>query len=129
MVGAVLEGAGHRVAADQIFRLKVRAVGRKDELSLCLGSGWTVFERLECLRDLSCLAGQDVDFFGLENAAEIGLVVRPCAKTLDRRIVVPECLKEGIREIRGVEGLLREFGNGFLNLNCVQDYLFPLPHR
>ena len=129
VVGEVLEGAGDRLAAGQVFGLEVRAVGGEDELRLGLGGGGAVLERLERLRDLPCLAGQDVDVVGLENAAEVGLVRRPGAKALDRRRLVAEGFKEGIGEVRSVEGLLRKVGDGLLDLNRVQRYLPPPAHR
>jgi hypothetical protein len=100
MVGKVREGAGDRLAACQVFRLEVRAVGSEDELRLGLGGGGAVLERFERLRHRACVAGQDVDVAGLENAAEVGPVRRPRTKALDRRILVAEGFKEGIGEVR-----------------------------
>ena len=88
--------------------------------ALALAVAGLCLERLERLRHLPCVAGQDVDVVGLENAAEVGLVRRPRAKALDRRLLVAEGFKEGIREARGVERLLRKVGNGLFDLNGVQ---------
>ena len=123
MIGEVLEAACDCLAACQVFRLKIRAVGSKDELRLGFGGSGAVLERFECLRDLSCLAGQDVDVVGLENAAEVGLVRRPGAKALDRRLLITEGFKEGIGEGSGVKGLLRKVCDGLLDLNGVQIFV------
>jgi hypothetical protein len=72
------------------------------------------------LRDLSCVAGQDVDVAGLENAAEVGLVRRPRAQALDGRLLVAKGFKEGIGELCGVKGLLRKVGDGLFDLYGVQ---------
>ena len=119
VIGEVLEGTDDGVAACQVFRLEVRAVGREDELRLGLGGGWAVLERLERLRDLPGSAGQDVDVVGLEDAAEVGLVRRPGAKALDRRLLVAKGFKEDVGELCGVEGLLRKVGDGLFNFYCV----------
>ena len=62
----------------------------------------------------------DVDVVGLQDAAEVGLVRRARAQPLDRRLLVAEGFKEGERELRGVERLLREVGDGLFDLDGVQ---------
>jgi predicted XRE-type DNA-binding protein len=63
-----------------------------------------------------------VDVAGLENAAEVGLVRRPGAQALDRRLLVAEGFKEGVGELCGVKGLLRKVGDGLFDLNGVHVY-------
>ena len=58
----------------------------------------------ERLRDLPCVAGQDVDVVGLENAAEVGLVRRAGAQPLDGRFLVAEGFKEGIGKFAASKG-------------------------
>ena len=94
VVGEVLVGAGDGLAAGQVFGLEVRAVGGEDELRLGLGGGGAVLQRLERLRDLPGVAGQDVDVVGLENAAEVGLVRRARAQALDRRSLLPKASRK-----------------------------------
>lgn len=60
-----------------------------------------------------------MDIAGLENTAQVGLVRRPRAKTLDRRRLVAEGFKEGIGELCGVKGLLREVGDGLFDFYCI----------
>ena len=67
----------------------------------------------------------DVDVVGLKNAAKVGLVRRARAQPLDRRLLVAEGFKEGIREVLGVERLLRQLRNGFFDFNGVQLFAPP----
>jgi hypothetical protein len=62
----------------------------------------------------------DVNIVGLKNTAKVGLVRGAGAQPLDRRLLVAEGFKEGIREILGVKRLIRQLRNGFFYFNCVQ---------
>jgi hypothetical protein len=42
------------------------------------------------------------------------------AQTFERRLLVAEGLEEGKRRLLGIEGLLSQRGNRFLDLDCVQ---------
>jgi hypothetical protein len=65
----------------------------------------------------------------LENAAKVGLVRGTRAQPLDRRLLVAEGFKEGIREVSSIERLIRQLRNGFLNFNGVQLFALPDPTR
>ena len=61
-----------------------------------------------------------MDVVALEDAAgrsDLFDVAAP--QPLDGRLLVAEGFKEGERETRGVERLLREVGNGFFNFDGV----------
>lgn len=120
VVGEVFERAGNCLAARQVLGLEVRAVGREDEPRLGLGRGGAVLQRPERLRHLACAGGQNVDVVALEDAAKVGLVGRPRAKALERRLLVPEGFQEGEGERRDVKGSLGEIRDGLLDLNGVQ---------
>ncbi|HEV8524398.1 MAG TPA: hypothetical protein VGQ71_07845 [Terriglobales bacterium] len=132
MVWEVLEGAGDGLAAGQVFGLEVRAVRGKDELRLGLGRRRAGLESGQRLRHPTCVAGQDVDVAGLENAAQVGLVRRPSAKAFDGRRLVAEGFKERIRELCGIKGMLREVCNGLFDFYSVHGlatclcFFFPL---
>ena len=49
----------------------------------------------------------------------------PRAQPLDRRLLVAEGFKEGVREILRIKRLLRQLRNGFLDLDCVQRVSLP----
>ena len=112
--------AGDGLAAHQVFCLEIHAVRGKDEFRLGSGRRWAVFERFERLRDLPGIAGQYMDVAGLEHTAKVGFVGRTAAQALDRCRLVPECFKEGIREIRRVKWLLRQVRDGLFNFYGVQ---------
>jgi hypothetical protein len=61
-----------------------------------------------------------MDIVGLENPAKIRLVRRARAQPLDRRFLVTEGLKKGVREIHGIKRLFRQLRNSFFDFNGVQ---------
>ena len=88
MVGKVLVGAGDGLAARQVFGLKVRAVGRQDELRFALWrSRGSAFSAVSVF--VTCPASQvgDMDIVGLKNAAKVGFVRCASAQPLDRRLL------------------------------------------
>src|SRR5690606_19859564 len=100
----VLEGTGDGPAAGQVFGLEVRAVRGEDELRLGLGRRRAGLEGGQRLRHPPCVAGQDVDVAGLENATEVRLVRCPRAQAFDGRRLVAEGFEERVRKLGGVEG-------------------------
>jgi hypothetical protein len=61
-----------------------------------------------------------VNVVGLKNTAKVGLVRGACAQPLDRRLLVAESFKEGIREAFGLKRLIRQLRNRFFYLDGVQ---------
>ena len=62
---------------------------------------------------------------GLKNAAKVGLVRGTGTQPLDRRLLVAEGFKEGIREVLGIKRLIRQLRNGFFYFNGVQLFASP----
>lgn len=120
MVREVWIGAGYGFAACQILGFEIDAVGRQNEFGPRLGCRGTVLQRPESLRDAALVAGGDVDIASLENATEVGLVRRPGAQPLDRRLLVAEGFQKGIREVRSIKWLFYELRNGLFDFDSVQ---------
>ena len=64
----------------------------------------------------------------LENTGEIGFVRGTGAEPFDRRFLVAESFKEGVRKVLGVERLIRQLRNCFFYFNGVQ-LIFPLSFK
>ena len=61
-----------------------------------------------------------MDVIALENAArKIRFVGVPAFELFERGLFVPERFEEGEREVRRVERLFRELGNGFFDFDGV----------
>lgn len=125
MIREILVGTGDRLAARQVLRLEIDAIGGEDEPRFSFGSRGAVLQGPERLRGLPRAAGEDVDIAGLEDAAEVGFVRCAGAQSLDRCILVAEGFKEGIRETRGIEGLICQLRNGLFYFNGVQLRFLP----
>ena len=108
MVRKVGVGAGDRLAGRQIFGLEGVSIGCQNEFRLGSGGRRAGLERDKRLRDLAGGGDGDMDVVGLEDAAQVGFVRLALAQALDRRLLVAEGLKEGERELGGIERLLRE---------------------
>src|SRR5262249_25852974 len=112
-------GAGYRLAARQVLGLEVDPIGCEDEFRLRLGRGRTCLQRRESLGDLALATAGNVDVVGLKNAAQVGLIRCASAKPFDRRVLIPEGLKESEGEFDRVEWLLGESRDSFFDLNGV----------
>jgi hypothetical protein len=85
-----------------------------------------------CRGTRSRLTDPDVDVARLQDAPKIGLVRCACAQSFNRRFLVPERLKKEIWKLGGVERLLGEHRDGFLDLNGIhavpQNTFAPAPN-
>jgi hypothetical protein len=61
-----------------------------------------------------------VNVVGLKNTPKVGLVRCASTQPLDRRLLVAERFKEGIREVWGLKRLIRQLRNGCFYFNGVQ---------
>ena len=119
VIGEVRIGAGDGVAGGDVLRLKVSAVGGKDEFRLGLGGCGACFEGLKGLGHLPFSTGLEVNVVGLKNPAKVGFVGRPRAQALDRGVLVAERKEEGIRELISIERLLGQCRYGLFDFNSV----------
>ena len=101
-------GAGDRLAARQVFGLEVSPSVARMNFALALAVAGLAFSASSVFVTSPGAADGDMDVVGLEDAAQVGLVRRARAQPLERRLLVAEGFKEGERELRGVERLLRE---------------------
>lgn len=120
MVWKVLVRASDGPPSREFLRFEFDAIGSKDKFGFPFGGCGAISQYPERFRHRACFAGQDMDIVGLENAAEVGLVRRPRAETLDGGFLVPEGFKEGIGEVGAIERLIRKVGYCLFNFNGVQ---------
>jgi hypothetical protein len=111
--------AGNGLAIDEIFGLKVLAVGGEDELGLVAVSGRTLPQLAES-RCHSAFADLEMDVVALEYPARrVGLVCVSAFQPFEGGFLIPEGFEEGIWESFWVEGRFREPRNGFFYFDCV----------
>ena len=124
MIGKIGVGAGHGIAADQVFGLELLPIGGEDELDLEPGGGGAGLEGGEGCRDFTRRAGDDVDIVALQDAAQIGSVGIALAQLLDLGRLAPEGLQKGIGEFGSIKRRLGQIGNCLFNLDRVH---LPVP--
>jgi hypothetical protein len=69
-----------------------------------------------------------VDVGVLKDAANVRLVRRAAAELSERGFLVPEGLKEGIRELCSIEWSFSQLRNGLFDLNGVHSIPYSLGH-
>ena len=119
MIVEVLEITGDGFAAGQVLRLKVGAIGGKDELGLGPRAGGTGAQFRQRVGNLPGRTGGDMDVVGLQHAAKVGFVRHPAAQAFQRGVLVPKGFQEGIRKRIRVKITIREFRDGLFDFDCV----------
>lgn len=70
-------------------------------------------------RDLTCIAGGDVDVVRPKDPADVGLVVSGCPEAPDGRLLEAKCFEKLEGKLLPIEALFRQFRNGLFNFYGV----------
>ncbi len=112
--------AGDGLAIDEIFGLKARAVGGKDEFGFVASGGRAITQGRERRSHLAIAANVQVNIVALEHAAgQIRLVRAAAVEPFKGRLLISEGFEKGKREHRRVKGRFGKPGDGFFNFNGI----------